>query len=104
MNTPNRFRFRAWHSGANIMLLEYSIGDVLRWHQEGQPVTIMQSTGLCDSAGTELFDDDVVYLAGYGDYRCVYPYTELFEAAAENDVGLLKGNVHDNPELLEDIQ
>ena len=64
------------------------------------PETVGQFTGLTDKNGVKIFDGDIVYLAGYGDYTVGYPFIELFEAFFEGDIGSIKGNIHDNPELL----
>ena len=50
----------------------------------------------------EIYEGDVVYLAGYGDYVVEFPFTELHEGMAENDVGDILGNIYENPELLAD--
>ena len=55
------------------------------------PYTVGEFSGLCDSEGEELFDGDTVPLAGYGDYFVEFPYAELYEAAAENDIGVKIG-------------
>ena len=64
------------------------------------PETVGQFTSLTDKNGVKIFEGDVVYLAGYGDYTVEYPFIELFEAFFEGDIGSIKGNIHDNPELL----
>ena len=107
----NRYRFRAWDGLRGRMMDGYSFGmnaegiaqrfTMFDTFEDYPDWVVMQSTGLTDKNGVELFDDDVVYLAGYGDYLCVFPYAELYEAAAENDIGALKGNIHQNPSIEE---
>ena len=96
----NRFNFRAW-SGLRMTTSGIQFNSSTSELEFKPPGILMQSTGMCDAYGTVLFDGDVVPLAGYGDYVCEFPYTDLYESAAEGDVGRLKGNIHENPELLE---
>jgi hypothetical protein len=56
-------------------------------------------TGVQDIHGADIYADDVVYLAGYGNYVCEFPFGELYEAGSEGDIGAILGNIHQNPEL-----
>ena len=72
--TANRFRFRAWHNGkmqnglsrewlSNIPRPpdKWDVLDMNEWFAELQKAAIlMQSTGLTDEEGSELFEHDIV--------------------------------------------
>lgn len=62
---------------------------------------VMQWTGLTDCNCIDIYESDVVYLAGYGDYLVDFPFIQLYEAKYEGDIGKIKGNIHANPELME---
>lgn len=63
-------------------------------------IVTFEWTGLLDKNGKEIFEGDIVYLSGYGNYEVKFPFIQLYEAAQEKDIGEIIGNIWENPELL----
>lgn len=62
----------------------------------------LQYTGLLDIGEKEIYEGDIVYLAGYGDYKVEFPFIDLYEALWHDDIGDIIGNIYENPELLKE--
>ena len=102
-------KFRAWHEFANQMLTSSYQSDVLRWKEEGQPVIIMQFTGLHDKNGREIYEGDFLISPFTGDPAPVIydqEYCQFTFGGAEFNVEVkhkkleVIGNIYENPELL----
>lgn len=113
-------KFRAWDETTNEML--YELGDLhvmyedvlsigynagkehpTVGHGDWVDLVLLQCTGLKsqNDQAEELYEGDVVYLAGYGLYTCEFPFTGLYEALHNGDIGNKMGDIYTDPELQE---
>lgn len=67
-------------------------------------VELEQYSGFKDTNGKEICAGDIVRIAGQGNVAIEFPFIELYDAAMENDIEEILGNIHDNPELLEESE
>ena len=119
-------KFRAWWIQDEVMThidtLEFLQGGIRVsdgcWHEKflGDEVILMQSTGLKDKNGVEIFEGDIVKIIGdvLDDDMSVIRFTEggfyldyknldtEFELLYSIDLPIeIIGNIYENPELLE---
>ena len=81
----------------------YEDGNLI-WN-ELKDIILMQYTGLKDINGREIYEGDVVYVYGLGNYlvRDIRAdYDTLLNAKMENDLGEIIGNIYRYPELLKE--
>lgn len=114
------FRFRAWHKDVKEMLQNKHQGyegNVFSWLKEGQPIEIMQYTGLKDKNDKEIYEGDIVYCnimtprnsliefiegAFCATHSKTYPTDiNFFYPSTGCNIEII-GNIYENPELIKE--
>lgn len=89
--------------------------DSNRWDSEKEGI-LMQYTGLLDSSGREIYEDDIIHIGGWryarqvvkfrnGAYRGINKYVGegfVISELLKTNVVSVVGNIYDTPELIAD--
>lgn len=94
-------KFRAWDDENRRFFYPYDDNStkVSALFLDQSRLNLMEWSGIKDSKGVDIYEGDIVYITGAGNIEIEFPFTELYYAALEKDVGEIKGNIFETPEV-----
>jgi len=100
-------KLRAWDKSEKRFLSQEEMTEIGGFYYDrgvdpGEDFYLVQYTGMKDKNGKEIWEGDIVYLDGYGNYEVVFPFTQLYESYPENDIGEIIGNIYEETRTVKD--
>lgn len=95
-------KFRFWNFIVGRMSQVYTLQQLHEEEVNFNNLRELQFSGV-KTDGIEIFEGDVVYIAGYGNYVVEFPFFELHErilSGDSSDIEKVLGNIYENPELI----